>query len=571
MRTSISGGWSLHRRIDVFLEGFGEVDAGRGPDSAERSRAGASPSSGLSPRNRARTSTSRRPVRGAFVAMLVVIGMATAACGGDSTTHPEAAQTTPAPTAPAGDVPVPTVVGQLTGGTPAVPVNAMPAELRQRFHYTETEFAVEGTARTFTPVGPLDADGQWTVKTTGGAHYRTRLLVRAPADPKKFNGTVFVEWLNVSSGQDLDPEFGFNHKALLSEGAAYVGVSAQALGVVGQGTAAVAVQGFSPKPLIEQNPQRYAGLTHPGDDYAYDIFSQAAAAIRFPKGPAPLGTLHPKNLIAIGESQSAFRMVSYVNAVAPLAKIFDGYMIHSRPASAAQLLTTAPVQIPVNTIVRSDTAVPVIIMQAEGDLFRRLHALSARQEDSRTIVTWEMAGTAHGDLNGINHQTRSAAEWNPASGAGTVTDPGSRVSRLCGGPINDGPQAPIVGAGLAAMTGWVADGTRPPAAPRLQVVADGSAVARDQFGIALGGVRHPAVDVPVATNSGEPRTEANVVCQLLGSSTPFDKARLAQLYPTHADYVSKVTKSADAATKAGFLLPADRDAAIAAAEHAAVP
>ncbi|WP_374113490.1 alpha/beta hydrolase domain-containing protein [Frankia sp. AgB1.8] len=495
--------------------------------------------------------------------------MATVACGGDSATHAGAAQTTPVATAPAGDVPVPTVVGQLTGGTPAVPMNAMPADLRQRFHYSETEFAIEGTARTFTPVGPLNADGHWTVKATGGAHYRTRLLVRTPADPKKFNGTVFVEWLNVSSGQDLDPEFVFDHEALLAEGAAYVGVSAQALGVVGQGTAAVSVQGISTKPLIEQNPARYAGLTHPGDDYSYDIFSQAAAAIRFPKGPAPLGTLHPKKLIALGESQSAFRMVSYVNAVAPLAKIFDGYMIHSRPASAAQVLTSAPVAIPADTIVRSDTTVPVMIMQAEGDLFGRLHAILARQDDSRTIVTWEMAGTAHGDLSGVNYQVRSIAEWNPTAAIGV--NAGAAVSGLCGGPINDGPEDQIVGAGLAAMTAWVADGTRPPVAPRLRVTDDNSAVARDQFGIALGGIRNPAVDVPIATNSGEPRTASSVVCVLLGSSTPFDKARVALLYPTHADYVSKVTESAGAAVRAGFLLPSDRDAAIAAAEHSAVP
>src|SRR5271154_289949 len=34
--------------------------------------------------------------------------------------------------------------------------------------------------------------------------YRTRLLVRVPTDPRKFNGVVIVEWLNVSAGFDLD-------------------------------------------------------------------------------------------------------------------------------------------------------------------------------------------------------------------------------------------------------------------------------------------------------------------------------------------------------------------------------
>jgi hypothetical protein len=32
------------------------------------------------------------------------------------------------------------------------------------------------------------------------------MLVRAPIDPRRFNGTVLVEWLNVSVGRDVDVE-----------------------------------------------------------------------------------------------------------------------------------------------------------------------------------------------------------------------------------------------------------------------------------------------------------------------------------------------------------------------------
>jgi hypothetical protein len=42
--------------------------------------------------------------------------------------------------------------------------------------------------------------------------------------------------------------------------------------------------------------------------------------------------LKPERLIAYGESQSAIRMVSYVDGVHPLAKVYDGFFIHSRGA-----------------------------------------------------------------------------------------------------------------------------------------------------------------------------------------------------------------------------------------------
>jgi hypothetical protein len=67
--------------------------------------------------------------------------------------------------------------------------------------------------------------------------------------------------------------------------------------------------------------------------YSFDIFSQAAKAIRNPSPVDVLEGLKPARLIAYGESQSAVRMVSYVNGVHPLAKQYDGFFIHSRGSS----------------------------------------------------------------------------------------------------------------------------------------------------------------------------------------------------------------------------------------------
>ena len=57
------------------------------------------------------------------------------------------------------------------------------------------------------------------------------MVVYRPSDPKKFNGTVVVEWLNVSGGLDADPDWTQTHNELIRDGFAWVGVSAQAQGV----------------------------------------------------------------------------------------------------------------------------------------------------------------------------------------------------------------------------------------------------------------------------------------------------------------------------------------------------
>src|SRR5262249_48794618 len=85
------------------------------------------------------------------------------------------------------------------------------------------------------------------------------------ANPARFNGTVVVEWLNVSGGVDAAPDWLYIHDELIREGFAWVGVSAQALGVAADEAA---------------DPARYAALSHPGDSYSYDIFSQAGQAVR---------------------------------------------------------------------------------------------------------------------------------------------------------------------------------------------------------------------------------------------------------------------------------------------------
>ena len=188
------------------------------------------------------------------------------------------------------------VTGPITGGTTGKPFTATPIDLAS-YGYVEEEYFLAGTATAYDWVTPPGEDGMWSVKPTTTATYKTRMLVRRPTDPTKFNGTVLVEWLNDTGGVDADPEFGFAHAELLRSGFGYVGVSAQSQGVIGGGVSI----GLSTKPLIKEDPERYGSLHHPGDDYAYDIYTQAAQALRHPGAVDPLGGLPLKRLIGDGE------------------------------------------------------------------------------------------------------------------------------------------------------------------------------------------------------------------------------------------------------------------------------
>jgi len=460
--------------------------------------------------------------------------------------------TTPEPSGPAADLST-----EMTGGQGAYMGEAMPPDL-ESLGYAQYEHSAMGTATSYAATGPLTGDGRWSFAPDASVPYNTRVIVRAPADAADFSGTVIVEWLNVSGGVDANPEWASVFEEIVRAGHAWVGVSAQRIGIEG-GPVLVAVEGFpgaedQGKGLKVIDPERYGSLEHPGDGYAFDIFTQVARAIRTGAG---LNGLAPQRLIAAGESQSAFALVSYYNGVQPLAEAFDAFFVHSRGAIGLPLVApgeSADIAGAISgtpAIFRTDQDAPVLDIQTEGDVASILNSYAARQPDSEQFRLWEIAGTAHADA----HLVGANAE---------LLD--------CGVPINDGPMHVVAKAALRALTTWLADGTPPASAPRLDM-AEGESpqVRRDPDGIALGGIRTPPVDVPVATLSGAPGPNPSTICLLLGSTVPFSDARLAELYPSSAEYQQRYEAAADATIEAGFVLAEDRDALLAFADPSNIP
>jgi hypothetical protein len=435
-------------------------------------------------------------------------------------------------------VPNPKVTGPVAGQAASLSAVDLAAH-----GYVEEEFFVEGTARAYEPTGPLAEDGRWSVKTSTTAPYRTRVLVRRPKDPSKFKGTVEVEWLNVSGGLDAAPNWGFGNAELLRGGFVWVGVSAQAAGV---------------KNLQGSHPDRYGTLDHPGDAYSYDIYSQAAEALRRPSGTNVLGgrKFRVKRLIADGESQSAFRMVTYINAIQPLTRMFDGFFVHSRFAVGAAVTEGGSGAIPNPTFIRTDGKAPVLVLESETDVPRHL---TARQPDSARYRLWEVAGTAHFDEDGLSALTGiSKADM-------AITPPLGCAQR-----INSAPQWLVVDTAIHDLAQWAGGGRPPPRAPRMAVTSgEAPAIERDEFGNARGGIRLPQLETPTATLSGEPGGGPGF-CSLFGFTAAFDAARLASLYPTQDDYIAKFEQATDRAVRQGFILAADAKAAKTAASRSGI-
>ncbi|WP_371778140.1 alpha/beta hydrolase domain-containing protein [Streptosporangium subroseum] len=443
-----------------------------------------------------------------------------------------------------GAVASPVVSGPVTGGTHGFPFTSSAVDLRS-YGYAEQEYFFSGTARTFTSEQPLTGDGKWKVQQGSPAPYKSRMVVRAPIDPKRFNGTVVVEWLNVTAGRDIDVDWDYGYNQLLRDGFAYVGVTAQTVGF---------------NALTAWDPERYGSLSSPSDDYSYDIFSQAGQALRSTGPGSPLRGLRARHLIADGESQSAGRMTTYVNAVAPSAKVYDGYLIHSNGATGAVLSGT--LRPPTPTFLRTDLSRPVLNFETETDV---LGHLSARQPDDRFHRLWEAAGTAHVDNDILVFMGYQSHRQTPQS-----------IDPVCTAQRNTASQSYLFDTAYAALRSWVVSGKLPPTAPRMQINAEGTDVARDSFGNGLGGIRLPQLEVPTATLTGVGNTAADAnpisaFCRLFGTTVPFDAATLAKLYPTHNAYVRAFTAATRKLAAQGFLLPDDERAALFAAEQASVP
>jgi hypothetical protein len=205
-----------------------------------------------------------------------------------------------------------------------------------------------------------------------------------------------------------------------------------------------------------------------------------------------------------------------------------------------------------------------------------MHILGEREADPQDPTVWpnyrlwEVAGAAHADswigrqqtegastrLAGAGRQSRAMAEalWQSAGNMGETVDPREAVCVVNGALF---PTRYAVNAALDHLDRWVRDGVPPPPAPRF-AFDDAGALARDADGNALGGLRLPPIDVPIARYQ-------SALCNLGGITVPFTEAELLRRYGDHQTYYDQMVDATDQAVAAGHLLPADADDLLARA------
>jgi hypothetical protein len=430
--------------------------------------------------------------------------------------------------------------------------------------YVAEEFFVSGTATSYGPVGELGPDGRWDVIPSGTADYTTRMVALTPADRARFNGTVLVEWLNVTGGIDAPAVWMMAHREMLRAGYAYVAISAQKVGVDG-GASLLGID----MSLKRQDPKRYASLRHPGDAFSYDIFSQAGGLVRNGGDNGVLGELRPRHVVAVGESQSAMFLTTYVNAVDPLARVYDGFLVHSRFGPAAPLDGVSiyddgqPGEVPDAVAFRADLRVPLVTIITETDLFGAVRHgyYFARQPDNEWLRVWEIPGAAHADNYTIQVAPIDSGSAPLYDIVAAYAPTNMLMGQQLGHFINFAPQHHyVVQAAIAALNKWVVTGEPAPSAAPIAVRdGDQPRPILDANGLARDGVRTPWVDVPIARTSGVGADES-IMAAIFGSGEAFDAATLRRLYPGGADqYLDGFTSALDSAIDCGFILPADRD------------
>ena len=309
------------------------------------------------------------------------------------------------------------------------------------------------------------------------------------------------------------------HNEFVRNGYAYVGVSAQAVGV---------------NALKANDAARYGSLVHPGDSFSYDIFTYVGERIRRRREPrarwAGSRAPHCRRRVAVGQPPR------HVHQRDP-AVVGD---LRRFPCPQSRLgRNVAPAgAAPASERPVSDRDPRRSRRARDGRAGRRgrdrQHRCPAARQRAKYRL-WELAGTSHADAYTLLVGGTDLGDGTGATAMfGYMRNPPSPGCTL---PMNAGGHHWNLQAAYHWLDNWVRTGDAPPSAPPARRRVDGSHRARrDALGNALGGVRSPQVDAPIATLTGV--NSGPLFCRLFGSTTPFTTEQLTTLYPTHADFVS---------------------------------
>lgn len=429
--------------------------------------------------------------------------------------------------------------------------------------YVEEEYYLSGIAAAIT------AEGKILTK----APYITRILVRKPGDPKKFNGTVVIEpfsWFGErAAGWILTRDY------LLREGFAYVGY-----------TLSINKPDADPKfPPVsdtiengDQDPnQLYRNIVNLDFmrrfDYArYSPLGGYYDPVRFRRGGEP-DPFVPQSQ-AIG-AQLALLLKSntqdgpmqhlqvdrvYVNSWAVTSQIWMDYLDQGRHqkwrmADGSPLIDAYMTGRMAYGEVGGDVVrvprkmpqdVPFVTIFSQSELMHDAMENIALPPDTDhpKLRYYEIVGMPHLRISDLGTEHREFF----AVDVGKADDPRCQT-------LYDEPVEVVAAALLDRMDKWVRQGEPMPKAAR--VVRKGRSVARDELtGNMIGGVRPPWVQVPAAKYM----TEQELNCGLVyDTKIPYSAQTLRKIYGSFDTYAKRFETAKAKSIREGYLLPEDFD------------
>jgi len=414
-------------------------------------------------------------------------------------------------------------------------------------------FVPLGEARTF----PIDYDyleEEWFASGTDdtGRPYMTQVVVRRPRDPRQFSGVLITEPLHAASVAAI---YMYSSRYFMRSGHAWACIASQKTALEDH--------------VKKADPAYYAALHIEGDPIpptsnaasgdaariatmmsrmqhvnqaSNAILAQVGAALRT---QGPLVGYHVRHVLLVGHSQTGLVSSLFIHnghekyRLAGGAPVFDGYFPAGYPGP-----TYAPRDVPLIQVVSdsdvSDTT--SFLLRGAGRAYRRPDS----DDPKDRYRLYELAGMPHmGTRNPPNSNPKPWSERNPG-----VIQPDTVMNSL--------PHNELFNMSLNQLVQWVARGTTPPRAQRIEVAADGNSFAKDEHGNSRGGVRCVQMDVPRATSIPNPRnSDGSLLFGTFGFELPFDKAKMQQVYGTPAVYVRRFNQRLEELIQQSWFLGAD--------------
>jgi len=417
--------------------------------------------------------------------------------------------------------------------------------------YEEGEYLVSGLANLYDWTANARAT-QLSVRNAA-IPYTTRILVRRPADARKFSGIVVVELLDAGERYDRAPLWALSWQQFLRRGDVWVGVTVRP-------AAAAALRKFDTVRYGEvrispsQPANCSASAADAGSGLAWDVIAQVGALLRSSSKENPLLDLHPHFVIGAGYGQAGAYLNTYANALHAVqrrgdgAPIYDGYL----NADSAQL------SVPINQcdapLPESDPRrhalprdVPFVTVMTEAD-FNLAPTLRRADSDAPEDVfrLYEIPGAA---------EAGSTPAGMPAAAdlriAGIVPSAGD----TCDEATSDLPLGLVFNAIWQQFADLFTADRAMLSLPRIETLDDGGP-RHDEAGNASGGWRLPQLEEPLGVYG----PHAAAACAQRASLQPFDTARLKSLYKDRNEYQRRFNAAVDRAVAERRLVAEDGEA-----------